>query len=359
MTVSPANLGRGDSRPVEVSVIIVNWNSAHYVQLCLASIARNPPPIPYEMVVVDSGSFDSCGEMLRKDFPDAIFVQSEKNVGFARANNLGVRHAAGSILMFLNPDTEILGDAIQTLCNVLEVESDAGVVGARLRNTDGSLQTTCIQAFPTILNQILDSDWLQKRFPRSPLWGMAALFETASTPSAVEVISGACMMMKRTVFESLSGFDGRFFMYSEDLDLCYRIRNAGLRCLYVPSAEVVHHGGGSSSSARSMFSVVMMRESVSRLLTLHRGVWVATIYRMASGLCALLRLSVILILTAIAKLTGASSREGARRKWVAVLRWSLGLETWTRSKSTESGVGMESHVSRPTREEASKRSCVV
>ena len=358
MTVNLANNTRGSLQPVELSVVIVNWNSADYVYQCLKSIALNPPPLSYEVVVVDSGSYDQCGEMLRREFPDVVFVQSEMNVGFARANNLGVRHSVGRVLFFLNPDTEIIGNAIGKLFGTLDSESAAGLVGARLLNTDGSLQTTCIQAFPTILNQMLDSGWLQQRYHHWGIWGIAALYKSTSRPSDVEVISGACMMMKRTVFESLSGFDERFFMYSEDLDLNYRVRQAGLRCLYVPDAIIMHHGGGSSNCARSMFSVVMMRESVSRLLTFHRGQWTALCYRAALGLCAVIRLPLILGKDLAAKFVGARINPASRRKWVAIFRWSLGLESWARQQSESNKVSLEQRSVTAGPKQEGKRSCV-
>lgn len=318
---------------VELSIVIVNWNSADYVHRCLQSIRHNSPAFSYEIVVVDSGSFDRCGEMLNREFPEVRFVQSQSNVGFASANNLGAGLARGRFLLFLNPDTEVVGDALDKLVKALEQRADAGLAGARLLNSDGSLQTSCIQSFPTILNQVLDSEWLHRIFPHSGLWGMAPLRGKTLSPSPVEVVSGACLMVKCSLFEKLLGFDQRFFMYSEDLDLCYRARQAGRACLYVPDAIVVHHGGGSSGSARSMFSVVMMRESVCRLLKFHRGSFVAFGYRAALGCSAMVRLLLILGGMAVRSIAGGSVDPTSFRKWVAILRWSLGLELWARRQS--------------------------
>jgi GT2 family glycosyltransferase len=254
-------------------------------------------------------------------------------VGFASANNLGAKLARGRFLLFLNPDTEVVGDALAKLVKALEQQPDAGLAGAQLLNSDGSLQTSCIQSFPTILNQVLDSEWLRRIFSRSQLWGMAPLRGKTLSPSPVEVVSGACIMIKCSLFEKLSGFDQRFFMYSEDLDLCYRVRLSGKACLYVPDAIVVHHGGGASSSARSMFSVVMMRESVCRLLKFHRGSFVALGYRAALGCSAMVRLPLILGKMAVRKISGDSADSKSFRKWIAILRWSLGLELWARQQS--------------------------
>ena len=323
----------GSAPAVDLSIIIVNWNSAGYVRKCVKAIQLNPPACAYEVVVVDSGSFDECGEMLAREFPAVRFVQSRTNVGFATANNLGAERSRGRALLFLNPDTEVIGSALDRLFRTLNRLPDAGLVGARLLNSDRSLQTTCIQSFPTVLNQVLDWEWLRRTFQRSPLWGIKPLFDGKQNPATVEVISGACIMIKRSVFKCVSGFDERYFMYSEDLDLCYRVRQAGFDCLYVPDAQIVHHGGGSSHSARSMFSNVMTRESVFRFLKFHRGRSIAWGYRAAMGISSLIRLPLIAVLNGGKKLAGKKTLKGSFRKWIAILRWSVGLESWAAKKS--------------------------
>lgn len=322
-----------NSPGVDLSIVIVNWNSAAYIRPCVQAIQSNPPARTHEIIVVDSGSFDTCGAMLAKEFPQVIFVQSQDNVGFASANNLGAARSRGKVLLFLNPDTEVPGGALEKLFQTLDRQPDAGLVGARLLNTDGSLQTSCVQAFPTIINQVLDAEPLHRAFPLSPLWGMAALFDKSPNPKTVEVISGACIMIKRAVFEIVKGFDQRFFMYSEDLDLCYRVRRAGFDCLYEPGAKITHHGGGSSSSARSMFSVIMTRESVCRFFRLNYDPPAALGYRMALGISALVRLPLVLGVWAGKKLAGRAANFGSVKKWLAILRWSLGLESWAAKKT--------------------------
>jgi len=270
--------------------------------------------------------------MLQREFPTVKFIQSEANVGFATGNNLGAAQAAGRVLLFLNPDTEVSADALNQLLRALGSEPDAGLVGARLLNTDRSLQTSCVQNFPTVLNQVLDSELLRRLFPRSSLWGVQALFTENNAPKSVEVISGACIMIKREVFDSIGGFDQHYFMYSEDLDLCYRVKAAGFECLYVPGAQIVHHGGGSSSAAKSMFSVVMMRESVSRFFRSHHSSFHAMCYRLALGISALLRIPLILLMKVVQVALGNPRFSAPVKKWIAILRWSIGLERWAKEK---------------------------
>jgi GT2 family glycosyltransferase len=323
--------GGQQSPLVDLSIIIVNWNSKEYVRKCVQSIYANTSGMAFEIIVVDGASYDGCGEMLACEFPKVRFIQSERNVGFARANNLGVAQSRGNCVLFLNPDTEVIGNALGRLFETLNQFPNAGMTGARLLNSDGTLQTSCIQSFPTALNQVLDAEFLRRVFPRSRLWGMMALSSKAQPPSSVEVISGACIMIKRPVLQELSGFDERYFMYAEDVDLCYRVQKAGFDCLYVPDTQIVHHGGGSSSLARSMFSTVMLRESIFRFLKFHRGWIAAWRYRVAIGISSLFRLPLI---AAVSSAAGKKIRsDGSFRKWIFILRWSIGLESWAAKKS--------------------------
>src|SRR6185437_5827826 len=160
-----------------LSIIIINWRSQAFVRDCLTSICANIGSLTHEILVVDNASFDGCEEMVRSEFPHVHFIQSQDNLGFAAANNLAFAQSTGRNILFLNPDTEIRGAAIQELVSALECLPDAGLVGARLLNSDGSLQTTCITAIPIILNQTLNSRYLRRTFPRWKIWGMRALFE--------------------------------------------------------------------------------------------------------------------------------------------------------------------------------------
>lgn len=310
--------------PPDISIIIVNWNSKDYVRQCLASLSAHCRTVDHEVIVVDGGSFDGCAEMLAREFPSVIFVQSPDNVGFARANNLGARHAAGRCLLLLNPDTEFIEDSLAVLHAVLAARPDAGAVGCRLLNSDRSLQTSCVQAFPTVLNQMLDSEFLRERFPRSSLWGMESLYRDSREPMEVEALSGACILLKRSCFEAVDGFSENYFMYGEDLDLCFKLRQAGRKVWHIPTASVLHHGGGSSRSAASDFSHVMMRVSVHRFIRTHRGRVAAFAYRLSTAMIAVARL---LLIGPLMLLGDRVVRHGAGslRKWTAILSWSCGL----------------------------------
>src|SRR5579864_4649508 len=151
----------------EVSIVIVNWKAAQVLRQCLASIYRSTCEARFEIVVVDNASFDGCGEMLRTEFPRVVFLQNKENHGFAAANNLAAQHSTGRYLLFLNPDTEVTPSAIEKMLTFLQRSPYAGAVGALLLNSDGTVQASCVQSYPSILNQVLDAEWLRKQFP---LW---------------------------------------------------------------------------------------------------------------------------------------------------------------------------------------------
>jgi|SRR5882672_147606 len=333
---------RGGRPVVDLSIIIVNWNSKEFVRNCIESIVHNTRDTRYEIVVVDSASFDGCGEMLASQYPQVRFIQSQDNIGFGRANNLGARNARGAVLLLLNPDTEVRSDAIEHLYAHVLALPEAGVIGCRLLNTDGTLQTSCVQPIPTVSNQLLNAALLQRWFPKIHPWISAATFEGTMPPVPVEVISGACMMIRREVFDRIGGFSPDFFMYGEDVDLCYKTRLAGFINYYMRHAEVVHHGGGSTQRRHSHFSDVMVRESVYRFLRKSRGRPYCLAYRAALCGAAIVRLTLLalFLLPALIWRKDMAWRV-ATDKWAASLRWGLGLESWVDDYASTGGAAPE------------------
>jgi N-acetylglucosaminyl-diphospho-decaprenol L-rhamnosyltransferase len=322
-----------DTALPDVSIVIVNWNSRDYLEKCLKSLSTGRMGIAAEVIVIDNASFDGSEALIREGHAGVTYIQGRDNLGFARANNLAVERATGRNLLFLNPDTEVLGDAIEHMVRFLDTTPDAGAVGCRLLNTDGSLQTSCVLAFPTILNQVLDSEFLRHLYPRSRLWGVEAFGDPNRAPARVEALSGACILVRRTSFLEVGRFTEAYFMYKEDVDLCFKLHRAGLHNYHLGNATVVHHGGQSSAAAsESQFGNVLMRESTSRYMRLHRGAAYATTYRLAIALSALARIAALVL----ARVVGLgrfrpSAVETGLRKWYSVLRWSVGAEAWVRN----------------------------
>lgn len=317
---------------MDFSIIIVNWNSKDYLLKAIASVEAETKGIEFEVVVIDGGSFDGCDEMLRKFYPHVVFIQSAKNIGFAKANNKAFKASCGRNLLFLNPDTEVEGHAIKTLYDELNALPNAGIVGPKLLNSDRSIQESCIRAFPTILNQVLESDMLRNLFPGAKLWGMKPLFEEIEVPQEVDAVSGACFMINRSVFERVGMFSTDYFMYSEDIDLCLKVQKAGLNTYYVPGAVVVHHGGGSSQASPNTFSSVMMLESRWRFFRKTRSVWYSRFYCIAMFGTCILRVGLVLFVWLACRLAGKEfSGSAVLKRWIAKLRWTIGGERWVKN----------------------------
>jgi N-acetylglucosaminyl-diphospho-decaprenol L-rhamnosyltransferase len=315
---------------MDVSIIIVNWNSVAFLRQCLESIYRNTVGTDFEVIVFDNASFDGSKEMLQQEYPAVRFIQSDRNLGFAKANNAAFNVSRGRNILFLNPDTEIEGSALETLNQWLNSLPNVGIVGAKLLNSDRSVQKSCVQAFPTILNQLLDADALRSMFPRARIWGMAPLFTEDRTPTEVEAVSGAALMIKRSVFESVGMFSTDYFMYSEDIDLCFKMHKAGQKTYYVPTAVIVHHGGTSSLQSNvNAFSDVMMLESRWRFFRKTRPQWYCWLYRMAMLFAGMIRIGLVMLFWPIYVLRGrGASIRNILKKWTASLRWIFGGEGW-------------------------------
>jgi GT2 family glycosyltransferase len=311
----------------ELSIIFVNWNSLTYLRESLESIHATCGGKEYEIIVIDNASAVDETPAVRQEFPQVRTIRSAKNLGFAGANNVGAQMASAKYLLFLNPDTRVIGSAIPTMLKQLKSSQSGGAIGCKLLNTDGSIQTSCIQRFPTILNQLLDLEFLRTKWPMWSFWGIAPLYTDPEFPVEVEVISGACLMISREVFYRAGQFSDRYFMYAEDVDLCYEVQKTGRKTLYTGSAEVVHHGGGTSKSRRgNAWVAIMQREAILRFCRKTRGSLYAMAYRVSTAVNAVCRL-VLLGITFPFRRRFIEQRivHSSSSKWAGILKWALGL----------------------------------
>jgi N-acetylglucosaminyl-diphospho-decaprenol L-rhamnosyltransferase len=217
----------------DVSVVVVTLNSMPYLERCLESVAA------YEVVVVDHGSTDGSLELVRERFPQARLIE-QKNRGFGAGMNTGMRAAAGRYFLLLNADAWPVGDAIERLRIFADEHPEAGVVGPRLLHPDGTLQPS-VRGFPTLWRLATEFFFLRKLAPRSRLFNAfyGAGFDHRSVCEA-EWLGGACLLVRREAADAVGPFDEDFFLFSEEVDWCYRFRQAGWKVLFYPGAEFVH-----------------------------------------------------------------------------------------------------------------------
>lgn len=218
-----------------LSIVVVNWNTRDLLAACLASIQSHPPACAFEVWVVDNSSADGSAAMIRERYGDVRVIENQENVGFARANNQAICASAAKFVLLLNSDTVVNPGALTELVRFMQEHPGAGVAGAQLLNRDGSLQRS-VQRFPTCISELMTvSGLFHQRTAR-----------TYEVPTQVEAVVGASMMVRRTAFEEVGLLDERYFMYTEEVDWCHRIHNAGWDVYIVPSARIVHVDGGSS-----------------------------------------------------------------------------------------------------------------
>jgi GT2 family glycosyltransferase len=313
---------------MKLSIIYVNWNSLDYLHDSIASVYQHTHTVEFEIVVVDNASPERGVESLQGAFPKVKIVQSEKNLGFAGANNLGFHHSTGEYVLFLNPDTKLIAPSIDLLVARFEALPDAGILGCKLLNTDLSVQLSSIQTYPTILNQAVDAEYLRLRWPQCPLWKIAPLFSTNVALLKVDVIPGACMLLRRKVFEAVGMFSEDYFMYAEDLDLNYKVRAAGFSSYYVGETALIHHGGRSSSRQRvTHWATIMKYRAMVRLFRKTRGRLYAFAYRMAMALVAVGRLALLALAAPFGNvLWRKESVHFSLKKWKTVFEWAVGFE---------------------------------
>jgi GT2 family glycosyltransferase len=233
---------------LDLSIIIVSWNVRELLRCCLASVDAGRGALALEVIVVDAASHDGSAAMVAAEFPWVRLLARSDNVGFPRGNNLGMALANGRYLLLLNPDTEIVGDALTTLVAYLDAQPQVGMVGPQLLNSDGSVQSSR-RRFPSLATAFFESTWLQPYAPPSLLADFYVQDVADGETAVVDWLMGACMLTRRTLFEQVGGMDEAYFMYSEELDWCYRIKAAGWQVVYLPTAQVVHHAGKSSEQA--------------------------------------------------------------------------------------------------------------
>jgi len=230
---------------IDLSVIIVSWNVADLLAACLISLYADLGSLCIEVIVVDSASTDQTLALLRERFPQVTVLPQTENIGYTRANNLGLAQAQGRHLLLLNPDTEIIGDALAQIVAYLDANPAVGIVGPYTHNTDGSYQSSR-RRFPTLATAFFESTWLQALAPKSILDRFYVNDAPPDQTLDVDWVQGSALMIRREVYAQIGGLDEGYVMYSEELDWCRRAKNAGWRVVYLAQAHIVHHGGKSS-----------------------------------------------------------------------------------------------------------------
>ncbi len=245
-------LDKNNSNPyrLDVSIIIVNWNTRDILRDCLCSIFEQIRNISFEVIVIDNASSDGSVEMVKQEFHKVKLIENRENRGFAAANNQGIKIADGRYILCLNSDTIVLDGAIQKTMNFADKHTDTAVIGCKVLNPDMTLQPTCFM-FPSLLNLFLSATFLSNLFSSSRFWGRERMgWWNRDKVLEVEVVTGCFMLVRHKALEAVGLMDESFYMYAEETDWCFRFSKSGWKNLFYPNAQIIHLGGQSSKKVR-------------------------------------------------------------------------------------------------------------
>lgn len=259
----------------DISIIIINWNTRDMLADCIDSIWHHADGLKLDIIVVDNASSDGSQAMLRESYPDVQLIANQDNVGFAKANNQAMQIAEGRYFLLWNSDAFAQPDSLQALLRLAEAQPQAGLIGAQLRNQDGSFQASHTP-FPTLWQEFLILTALGRRMYGNsyPSHGP----EAEHGPQQVDYVEGACMLVRREAYEQVGGLDEGYFMYAEEVDWCMSIKRAGWQIWYQPASKVTHLGGASSSGRRTRREADLYRSRV-RFFNKHYGAFQAALLK--------------------------------------------------------------------------------
>ena len=240
----------------DLSVIIVSYNTRAMLKACIESVYRNTKDLDFEVIVVDNNSADGSQEMLAVEFPQVIKILNRENRRWAGGNNQGIQSASGRAVVLLNSDTVIGERALEKTTVFMNRTPEAAIVGCRLLNPDGTVQLSC-NGFPSVWNLMEETFFLYKIFPNSEIFGHYYLntFHYDHV-ERVDMASGACLFIRRAIFEKVGLMDESFSFYGEETDFCFRAKQLGIQTYYYPDAEVIHYGGASQSNLQKRFDLL-------------------------------------------------------------------------------------------------------
>jgi GT2 family glycosyltransferase len=301
-----------------VSVVIVSWNAKDYLRKCLLSLSSGVCHFPMEIIVVDNASSDGSPDCVEFEFPHVRLIRNTENMGFAKANNIGVSFCSGNYLCFINSDVEVLPDCISHLVEYCEKHPEAGMVGPLIIGGDGQLQRSC-RGFPSFGNMFCRALALDKVFKNYKLFtGYSLSHWPQDTVLSVDILTGCFWLVRRRAMEQVGLLDEDFFIYGEDMDWCKRFWEKDWQVVFVPSAKAIHYGGASSSNAPLRFYIERQKADL-QYWKKHHSEFAVEFYLLITCLHMLVRLvgySFLLLFN----YRGQIEQYKVKRSW-ACLKW--------------------------------------
>jgi GT2 family glycosyltransferase len=316
------------SANITVSVIIVSWNARDYLLQCLASLSPETCRYPMEIIVVDNASSDDSADQVASRYPQVRLIRNSENVGFAKANNIGVAASTGGYLCFVNSDVKVLPNCITGLVDFCQDNPKAGMVGPRIQGGDGKLQRSC-RGFPSVWNMLCRALALDKIFSKSKMFtGYSLAYWPQDSQRPVDILTGCFWLIRREALAQVGLLDENFFMYGEDMDWSKRFWSSGWQVVFVPSSEAIHYGGASSSNSPVRFYIERQRADLQYWKKHHSDLAV---------LCYFLISCLHLALRAIGYSIAALLKKPARQTYEYKVKRSVECLKWLISSSRQTG----------------------
>jgi GT2 family glycosyltransferase len=247
---------------LDLSICIVSLDTREFLRDCLCSIRDHVHSVRYEIIVVDNKSTDDTVEMLHNDFPDVRLISNDRNTGFSKPNNQALSISRGRYALLLNPDTIVPPGAIESLIKFADAYPKVGICGPKILNRDGTIQLQCRRSFATPWDLFCYFSQLSRLFPKSPLFARYLVtYEDENKTHQVDAVSGACMLIRRSMIDQIGMLDEQFFAYQEDTDLCFRAHQAGWETYYYPRAQITHFASLGGSRVDPIRSIIEWHSS--------------------------------------------------------------------------------------------------
>lgn len=241
---------------IDLSIIIVSYNTKEFLEKCVASILEHKQSLQIEVIIVDNASVDNSVQMIKKEYKDVILIENKKNLGFSKANNLGVKKAKGKYILFLNPDTVVQPVTLSAMYEFMEKQTNAGVATCRVDLLNGELDDACHRGFPTPWNAFCHFFGFSRIFPRSRIFaGYSMGWEDLSKTHEIDACAGAFMIVRKLAGEEIDWWDEDYFWYGEDIDFCYKLKQKNWKIYFVPTTSVLHYkgvSGGIKSTSKNI-----------------------------------------------------------------------------------------------------------
>jgi GT2 family glycosyltransferase len=309
---------------VDLSIVIVTWNAKKYVRECLTSLLRQTIDCSIEIIVVDNASTDGTPDLVRDEFPQVRLIRNDRNLGFAAANNIGLRETLGDYIYLINSDVVVPDDCLAAVFGYMQQNPEIGLLGPQMRGPDGKVRRSTMR-FPTVWNSFCWAVALSSIFRHSKLWGGFLMQDFAhDTVRDVDVLNGWFWVVRRKAFDQVGLLDERFFMYGEDIDWSYRFHQSGWRAVFYPGASALHYGGASSANAPIRFYVEMQRANL-QYWEKHSNALGKFGYLASSWLHHILRIFGYAILYSLRRSKRDEAAYKVRRSFASIL-WLCGLK---------------------------------